>query len=179
MNKKILTLSAVWVLLLAGLVLAQPPEGRDGPPPRWDRERVETIIIGKFSNELELTTDQAEKFFPRFRQFRRDADGNREAMEARRKLLDDFSSGTATEQVDVSKLLDEQKELMGRMADLRRVFLADVSNYLSPQQVSRCAILMEEMPRRMKMLMEHQGDGQRGDGPPMRQGSGHRYGRGN
>ncbi|MBI5058996.1 periplasmic heavy metal sensor [candidate division KSB1 bacterium] len=162
MEKKVLIFVTVLLTLQLGIAIPQPPGG--GGPPRWDRERVETVIIGKFAEELDLSPQQAEKFFPRFKQFRRDAEGNRDAQHASREMLDRISHGAGGDQAEVPRLLDEQQQLVAKLAELRRVFLADVSNYLTPQQVSRCALLMEDIPRRMRELV----DQQRGSGPPER-----------
>ena len=169
MNKKIQILAVVVWAIAAASALAQPGGRGDGPP-RWDRERIETIVIGKFAEELDLSPAQAERFFPRFRQFRDETEGLRESQRARMDKLDDLSHGSGGDQAELPKLLDEQQQAVSKLAELRRVFLADVSNYLTPQQVSRCAILMEEIPKRMHELMQKQGDGGHGRGQGGRRG---------
>ena len=47
------------LLLLSGIVLAQPPMDRP------DRDRLEMMKMWKLTDELELTEKQAEQFFPK------------------------------------------------------------------------------------------------------------------
>ncbi len=56
--------------IVSGSESAQKHRG----PPDEKRERLETVIIGKFAEELELTPAQAEKFYPRLRQYRSETD---------------------------------------------------------------------------------------------------------
>ena len=164
MNSKRRTSSKRIAVLLAMLALgiwtvwpvaAQPGPGPHGQHPM--RERVETVIIGKFASELDLTPEQAEKFFPRFRQFQDTVQGlHRQQMEQRR----DMDAMAHSEQGDDKKLqsLMEQKgQTDQQLLTLRQAFLKDISQFLSAQQVSRCSILLDDLPRRLQQFVELRG----------------------
>ena len=141
--------AAIWaaVLVLAAVVTAQP-----GPPEhaqRWGREQVETVIIGKFATELNLSPEQAEQFFPRFRQFQNQTEDMQRRQGERRRLLVGFSDDATADSQQVGNLLKEQGRQDQQMLEFKRMFLEDVSHFLTPQQVSRCSILMDELPRRL------------------------------
>jgi Spy/CpxP family protein refolding chaperone len=140
------------VLAFAAVVAAQP-----GPPPdapRWGREQVETVIIGKFASELSLTPEQAEKFFPRLRQLQSQTEDLQRQQGERRRALMELSGDTSADSQRVGDLLREQSRHEQQMLELKRVFLEDVSHFLTPQQVSRCSILMDELPRRLHRFIE-------------------------
>jgi Spy/CpxP family protein refolding chaperone len=144
--------AALLVLVCAAVVAAQP-----GPPPdapRWGREQVETVIIGKFATELNLTPEQAESFFPRLRQFQNQTEEMQRGQGERRRLLSGFSDDANADSQKVNDLLKEQNRHEQQMLESKRLFLEDVSHFLTPQQVSRCSILMDELPRRLHKFIE-------------------------
>lgn len=159
-------------MLLTCALWAQPAPGAPPPdqPPRWGRERVETVIIGKFVTELDLTPEQAEKFFPLFRQFQNEAEAMMRRQHERRAEMDELSRNPEAGKGRVDELLTQQMESERRISDLKRKLLTDVSVFLTPQQVSRCSILMDELPRKVHKLIEEQRgprmEGERGRGKP-------------
>ncbi|MCB9357049.1 MAG: periplasmic heavy metal sensor [Calditrichaeota bacterium] len=139
--------------------------------PEERRERLETVIIGKFAEELSLSPEQAELFFPRLRQFRSDTEGlQRELNESRRRLAD-ISGDESAGKDEVKHLITQTNQLQSEILSQRESMLTDMADFLSPQQVSRCAVLLDELPRRLQQLMDERGQerGQdRGADPPRR-----------
>jgi Spy/CpxP family protein refolding chaperone len=166
-SKRPTVLVAVAVLMLAVVLTAwaqpdQPP--RDGDRPM--RERIETVIIGKFSSDLNLTPEQAEKFFPRFRQFQTQAEDWHKAQKDRREQMEAISQDPKAGKSKVTELLNQDAQSQQQMLEMKKQFLSDVSAFLSAQQVSRCAILMDDLPRRVHQLIEeHREGGHHGRGP--------------
>ncbi len=151
----------ILALLVAGFaaVYAQP-----GPPadaPRWGRERIETVIIGKFSTELQLTPEQAERFFPRFQQFQNETETLQRQQHERRMELDRMSQDPNANPERVNSLIAEQSSYEQRISGLKRMFLTDVSAFLTPQQVSRCAVLLDELPRKVREMIDERRDHRR------------------
>lgn len=171
------------LLLSVGLLRAQ--DRRMSPEQR--RERVETVIIGKFADELELSPLEAEKFYPRLRQFRTETEPLQREFAATQQRIDELSRSGESEGrksqggIAVTRLSeggmskDELKALIAKSNALqteiltkRELLLTDLADFLSPQQVSRCSILLDELPRRIRQFMEdrggppHQGDRERG-----------------
>lgn len=121
------------------------------------RERIETVIIGKFAEELELTTTQAEKFYPRLRQFRNETDESQNELSMSRAKLDDLSRDSKASAKEVQELITRTKVLQTDILSRREAMLTDLSEFLTPQQVSRCSVLLDELPRRLRQLMEERG----------------------
>ncbi len=172
--------------LLIGTASAQPPNGpppEGGPPPdapRWGKERIETVIIGKFSTELNLTPEQAEKFFPRFRQLQNSVEDMQRGQRERREQLDQLSQDPKADKSKVNDLVEQNSKDQQQMLKLKGDFLKDVSGFLTAQQISRCSILLDELPQRIRQFIEERremrhehgmgGQGPDGPGPRGRRG---------
>ena len=158
-------------LIFSGALFAQ-----EGARDRL-RDRVETVIIGKFSESLDLSPEQAEKFFPRLRQFHRNIEDIQREQRDLRDQLDKLSDERDSSPEEVNRLLDRLSENQQRMVELKRRFLTEVSPFLSPQQVSRCSILMDEIPQRVREMIRERQDMLREDRPPARRPVERRRGR--
>lgn len=145
----------ILLTLLAGFlvqdVIAQPPQGQNRR-----REQLETVIIGKFATELELTPEQAERFFPLFRQFSNASQDLQRRQHDTRIELDNLSAQQAAPPEAVSRLLDQRERDQQEAIRLRRKFLEDVGGFLTPQQVSRCSVLLEELPAKIQNMIHEE-----------------------
>lgn len=147
-----LTVSAVILGLLFGVTA-----GWTQPDPFiQDRERLETVIIGKFSSELNLTPEQAELFFPLYHQHREQSETLMREQYHLRKSLRELSDDPSADRMAVQGYLFRQDTLQQKMAESKRQFMNEVSRFLTPQQMSRCSVLMDEIPRRVRDFIENQ-----------------------
>ena len=145
-------LAGLLLITIAGqVVLAQPPDQGER---KHRKERVETVIIGKFASELELTPEQAERFFPLFREFRGSAEAIQHRQHSIREQLDMISGGDNSGQANIGDLLDQQERNQQEAIRLKRDFLNKVGGFLTPQQVSRCTVLLDELPFKVQRLIE-------------------------
>ena len=162
MNKRIFSkrqiiFCTVACLLIAGGVLAQPaPESRD-------RERIQSVIIGKYATEMDLTPEQAEKFFPRLRQFQDRMEAVHHSEQATRAELNKMSQTPNADPQQLDMLLEQRKDSDQQIAVMKQEFLTDISSFLTPQQVSRCSILLDELPQKVRQFI-HDKERQKGRG---------------
>jgi hypothetical protein len=177
MNRTLPIYISLVLLCAAQLGLGQP--GRRGGGGGWDRDRVETVIIGKFATELELSNEQAEKFFPRFRTFRNEIEQIHLDQRGRESRLMELGQGGEGGQEVLTDLLKQQEVSMNLISAKKGQFLADVSGFLSPPQTARCAILLDEVPRRIREMIDERRDGDSKSPPLSGPGRGGRRGRGN
>jgi len=148
----------IFALAIAILLLHALPAFAQGSSPqekpRWGKERIETVIIGKFASELDLTPGQAEQFFPRFRQFQNQMEELQRQQAKRQRDLEELSRNPETNRDQVNQLLMQQSQDEEQMTASKRQFLSDVSGFLSPQQVSRCSILMNDLRTHVQKFMD-------------------------
>jgi Spy/CpxP family protein refolding chaperone len=153
------TLLILFLLSLCTPLFAQ--HGNLTPDER--RDRLEAVIVGKFATELELSSEQAEKFFPILRAFRRDTEATKEELHESKRELNAISQSSDADSKHVKELIAKTNALQAQLLEKRSAFLTDIADVLTPQQVSRCSILLDELPRKMREFMEeHRGPG----GPP-------------
>lgn len=126
------------------------------------RERVESVIIGKFATELELSPEDAEKFYPRLRQFRMETEEMQRELNLTRMRLDELSGQKRSAEDgkdEVKSLITKSRDLQTGILTKREILLTDLAEFLTPQQVSRCAILLDDIPRRIRQFMDERGEG--------------------
>lgn len=177
----------IFSYILLALFLTVPALAQDRRmTPEQRRERVETVIIGKFAEELELSPEEAEKFYPRLRQFRTETEPmQRELMETRNQLdalsesdvskvktesmLKSMSSERSapvrdkSSKEDVKALISKSNALQTEILAKRELLLTDLADFLTPQQVSRCSILLDELPRRIRQFVDERSGPESGE----------------
>ena len=131
--------------------LAQP----DPPLPRKEmRERINTIMIAKLDKYLDLSVEQADQFFPRFRHFT----NRREELEQERlELIDELITMEQldpTNEKEIEELLNRIHAVDVSMVELKRQFREDVRPILDPVQRARLVIFSHQFPERVRQLID-------------------------
>lgn len=150
----IATITSLAVLMLVCFQvqsMAQP----DPPLPRKEmQERINTIMIAKLDKYLDLSVEQADKFFPRFRHFTNQRD---ELEKERLGLIDELIAMDQldpTNEKEIEELLDRVHSVDVRMVELRRQFREDVRPILNPAQRARLVIFSHQFPEQVRQLID-------------------------
>ena len=123
---------------------------------RWDEapvrsERMESMVIWRLTDHLELSSDQAEKFFPRFREHREDikqlGKDEREIYESIREQMADDKELSKT---DVRKTIDRVAKLRKERVDLETKFVLGMDDILTPNQTVKLGVFKERMMHEMR-----------------------------
>ena len=128
-------------------------------------EKMEMMMVWKLTDELDLSPEQAEKFFPRLRKHRNELDEVKKmerapAGEMRKKMGEDEDlSGK-----DVKNTVKKATELRKKVVDLESKFLLGMDDILSPRQLAILGMFKQKMMRNIRgELKEHHGkEGKRG-----------------
>jgi hypothetical protein len=154
---KVLKYSLTILLALSfAQAVAQPGSGpgswerRRGPRREKMRERIETIKIWQLTDEVGLTTEQSERFFPIYN---RHQDDHRKLEEEKFSLLrslDSLSEKSDVPDSQIKKTIDQLTEIDGRMIALRKSFLNEISGVLSIKQVAKLLVFEEQFRRRLQ-----------------------------
>jgi Spy/CpxP family protein refolding chaperone len=132
------------------------------------RDRVNTIMIAKLDEYLDLSMEQAEQFFPKFRHFN---NRREELAQSRREAMDDLIRVEDSEP-DNEKRIEEQidrlESIDGDMINLNREFRKEVRSILTPRQRARFVIFTERFPEQVRRIIEdvRRERGERGEEPP-------------
>jgi len=176
--KKILILTAVLsVLLPLSSLSAQtppppvPPEEQminkgeaippDAPPPP-PRERYHTMQMWKLTEVLDLTEDQAAKFFPKFNNFQKKVDEIRDANEKLFEKLDGYIR--VEDKKNIVKTIEEIEKNETSIMEEHKKFRKELTGVLDEIQMGKLVHFQHEFPRRFRDAMwDIRGKGPRPD----------------
>ena len=126
---------------------------------RDDRQRKrETRIIWYLTDELELSAEQAEKFFPEFRAHREDIQkiriqiqniGVKQIEKSDQKDLDKLTSD------EISEMIDKYHGLRKKIIDIEAEFMFKMKNVLTSKQIALFLTFKERMMNNMVSELEH------------------------
>jgi hypothetical protein len=141
-NMKIFT-TILFCLLFAQITLAQDEDAL---------RKVESARIALITERLELTPEQAEKFWPLYREYvSKRQELRRQYMEARQSV-----NGETLSEEESKRLLDKGLELKERQLSLDRLYSERLNNVITTRQILQLRkaeedfrqILLERLERR-------------------------------
>jgi Spy/CpxP family protein refolding chaperone len=122
------------------------------------REKIETAKIGFITNRLNLTSEQAPKFWPVYNEY------NAKKQEIRRGLRQLKTDSTATTATD-EKLLEGMKEMMQlkqKEVDLEKDYMNRFLKVINPRQLTELYHTEQDFRKELlKMLHDRRGGGRR------------------
>jgi hypothetical protein len=149
MQNKIKALSVI--CLLTATVYAQPGQRAEAR-----REKVESMKIGFLTNKLDLTSDEAKKFWPVYNQFQDEMDALRMKRRGDRKeAREDFDKLSDKE---VEKVVDDEIVFRQNELDLIKKYHAQFKQVLPIKKVAVLYRSEEEFKRELlRQLKERRG----------------------
>jgi len=118
------------------------------------REKIETAKIGFITNRLNLTSEQAPKFWPVYNEY------NAKKQEIR-KSLRQFRSQSAASAATDEKLLADMKEMIDlrqKEVDLEKEYMSKFLKVIKPRQLAELYNTEQDFRKELlKMLQERKG----------------------
>ena len=116
-----------------------------------NRKALESMMVWKLTEELELEVDQAERFFPKYREHRKEIESLKKKEQLLAKTLRlNMKQKKKLTSSEVNKIIKESSSLKRKMADLEESFLINSSNVLNPNQQAKLGLFKNKMMRNMK-----------------------------
>jgi len=143
-------------------------EKQDFDDPDRDHERsdkMKMMMVWKLTDELALSPEQAEKFFPRFRQHRAELDEVRKMERALGKeMKQKLKKDKDISEKDVKATVKKITELRKKHVDLEAKFLLGMDDILSPRQLANLGMFKQKMMRNIggELREKHGKKGKRG-----------------
>ena len=125
---------------------------------RRSSEKMENMIVWRLTDDLDLTTDQAEKFFPRFRDHRKSLE---EVGKKEREMIANIDREKLNKK-DVKNTIEEISKLRQKRIELESEFVLGLDDILAPDQMIRLGIFKQ------RMMMEMIGEMRDGKGKKKR-----------
>ena len=141
--------------LLVSISIAQEHYPMDDE--KWERddehgrrERMETMMVWRLTEELDLKPVQAEKFFPRFREHRKNlSDIQKEQREIGKRLRQKIGEEEEISKSEVTSAIKKITVLRKKTVDVEEKFLLGMDDLLDPLQMSILGMFKQEMLREM------------------------------
>lgn len=129
------------------------------------KERLEMMMVWRLTEELNLSPDQAEKFFPRFRAHRDQIDENKKVIRSLgRDIKEKLQNDEKITEKEIKSTVKKISELRKKQIDMETDFLFEMDNLLSPEQLANLGMFKQKMMKNVKNeFREH--------GPKSRRGS--------
>ena len=122
---------------------------------RNDRsEKMENMIIWRLTDDLELSTEQAEKFFPRFREHRKSLE---DIGKQEREMIGKIDREKLSKS-DVKNTIEDVSKLRQKRIELESEFVLSLDDILEPDQMIRLGVFKQ------RMMMEMRGEMRDGKG---------------
>ena len=109
-------------------------------------EKMEQMIIWRLTDDLDLSTDQAEKFFPRFRDHRKNLE---EIGIQERKIIENINREKLSKS-DVKNTVEKISSLRQKRVKLESDFVLSLDDILDPDQMIRLGVFKQRMMMEMR-----------------------------
>ena len=120
-----------------------------------NRRAMESMMVWKLTEELELEVDQAERFFPKYREHRKEIESLRKKEQLLAKTLRlNMKQNKKLTGSEVNKIIKESSSLKRKMADLEESFLINSAKVLNPNQQAKLGLFKNKIMRNMKGKMK-------------------------
>jgi len=119
--------------------LLNPPLMQVGDPEMDDR--MEMMMTWKLTNDLDLTPEQADKFFPRFKVHRENmGDLEKETFDVSEKIKVKIDKGKEISAEELDEALKYVNQLEIRKIEERERFIKEMSEFLTTNQLAKLAL---------------------------------------
>ncbi len=122
---------------------------KEGDP----REIIEKVRIYKLTRELDLTTDQATKFFPRLNEFQKT---EKEFREKKAEIVDELKNllKKSAPEEKIIPLLREYEDVLKEHARVRLKKIKEMWQILTPVQRAKYLIFETEFRQEIKQMIK-------------------------
>ena len=126
--------------------------------------RAENMVIWRLTEDLNLTTEQAEKFFPRFRDHRKEMDKIKfDEREVYENILEKSSIDDKVTSSEAKSMITSITELQRKRIELQSNFITEMDGILDPVQLIKFAAFKHRLASDMRSEMKGKKDrGKRG-----------------
>lgn len=140
---------ATLVIFIMGFVCSLNAQQWDQPRNiQQNKERIEAQKVAFITDRLDLSVDEAERFWPVYNNYKNQLEANRKAWREANKITpEDIDEMTDTEAMDISQaqLVHEQE-----MLDLRKELINNMKGVIPPQKVLK--LLEAEKEFRVELM---------------------------
>lgn len=140
-------------ILMTGILFAQP-EGPQRPGDQYGK-RMEMMTIWKLTDYLDLSEQQAEKFFPRMRSHQKKVQVlQKDELELFKPLLEKVSKNEEITKAELKIVLDKLDTLDQKRIQARSQFIKKTGDVLTPTQQAKLVMFKGHMKTQVRGKIE-------------------------
>ena len=148
---KLILISALTIIPFS--LFAQRPGGQIDRMNKPRRQQIEMLRIWKMTEELDLSEQQAEKFFPKLRnEDKKIEELENQRQKLYRELSKDVKKG-AIDAKDLDKTIDNLTEIQTNIIQKHAKFIRDMDGILSTDQQAKLILFRHKFRERMVGMM--------------------------
>ncbi|MFL2983741.1 MAG: hypothetical protein ACJZ12_05055 [Candidatus Neomarinimicrobiota bacterium] len=122
-------------------------------------DKIENMVIWRLTEDLDLSSEQAEKFFPRFREHREELE---EISKDERGVLTDVRLKIRDEEElsrsEMEKTIKIVSELRKKRIDLESKFILEMDDILTPNQMVKLSVFKQRLMKELQGEMRGRKD---------------------
>jgi len=145
------------LLVICKIAIAQSPPPPPPPPP-MDDDKIEALRVAFLTKYLDLSTEEAQKFWPVYNAMQKEIDAVRTSESDLRKGKD----VDAMTDEELNKMINQHFDNEQKLLDIKKKYLEEFKKILSLKKVALLADAENEFKRE---VMKHARD-KKGQGPP-------------
>lgn len=151
------------MLLSLTMVIGQP----DQTVVKEKKEKMEMMMAWKLTEHLKLTNEEAEKFFPRFREHRETMHAlTTKEKELHTEIKEKIERGDVLSNKDLDKLLDQLSVFEEKKMKEKKSFIDGLEGYLNNVQRAKLIGFEHRFRKEVRdQLKHHKKGGGKPDGP--------------
>ncbi len=159
----------VLLMCMLSFAIAQNDTKRDLRQDDWledgseRSQRRESMVIWRLTEDLDLSSEQAEKFFPRFREHRENLkeigkDERKSLMEIRFKIREDEEISKSEMEKTIKKVAELRKDRI----DIETKFILGMEDILDPNQMVKLSVFKQRLMKEMQGEVREEMRGKKG-----------------
>ena len=157
-TNQIIRLSLSILMLLPVALLAQDR-----------KDKIETMHIAYLSQRLNLTSAEAEKFWPIYNEFRTEQDKLRKERMDNMQHVRRAGGIDSLSDAEVQKLIGSETDIETKQLEVRKEYVVKFQQVIPLRKVAKFFVAEEEFKRYLLNELkrrDHEGKGRDDDGPP-------------
>lgn len=149
------------VLALAAVIsisaYAQPAPKKDGKPEPKNMEQLESAKIGFFTTQMDLTPEEAGKFWPVYNEYHKALCDARKATRENFRAIKKLVAEGSYSEVEMKRLLIKYTEECTKDDELERLYLDEFLKILPVEKVAKMYVAEEEFRAKMIKMWKKPG----------------------
>ena len=153
--KRIIIIALAAVISLSAY--AQPAPKKDGKPDPKNMEQLESAKIGFFTTQMELTPEEAGKFWPVYNEYHKAICEARKATRENYRAIKKMVAEGSFSEVEMKRLLIRYTEECTKDDELERLYLDEFLKILPVEKVAKMYVAEEEFRAKMIKMWKKPG----------------------